>query len=154
MSKPILCECGHDIEVHADDTTTQCLELVFEDVFCACQNFVVKAKEPTPSDSPPSAKLRGVCEMPIKIYAINDCDWWGTEGTAEDARREYLKMFGGDVSVTDDPPVQITDADMDRLTFDWGETRDRKTFITFREALDRMLKEGVKFPALFASTEY
>lgn len=91
--------------------------------------------------------------MSIKIFAMNDCDWMAAE-TSEDAVREYKENFsGGDFD--DSGPVELSDAEMDRLVFREDE-EDGSTVedISFREKLNRMIAAGETFPCFFASTEF
>jgi hypothetical protein len=85
----------------------------------------------------------------MKIFKLNDCDWWAGEDL-ESVKSAYIEEVGGDV---DDDARELTEAEMDSLDFvdelpDYGEHR------TFREQLRRMIDSGAQFPCFFASTEY
>lgn len=91
----------------------------------------------------------------IKIFRMNDCDWWAAEDM-ESAIIAYLSESGfirGDV-----PDVrELTDDEMDTLQFIPDDPdEDGIEIITFREMLERMTAPGGMgfFPCGFASTEY
>lgn len=91
--------------------------------------------------------------MAIKIFAMNDCDWMAAE-TVEDATREYKEQFSGG-EFDDGEPVELSDEDMERLTFcETDEDEEAVERISFREKLNRMIAEGEQFPCFFASTEF
>lgn len=96
----------------------------------------------------------------INVYSMNDCDWYAGE-TLDDAIRSYFGMMGEKDTPENreeylhDPTV-LSEEDMEHYTFHdldgtWG---DPKTEYTFRQALDRMIADGVTFPNFFASTEF
>ncbi len=94
--------------------------------------------------------------MGIKIFEMNDCDWYAGE-TAEDCLVEICKDWGETretyIRDYDYPELsQLTDEQMEKLTFCY-DMLDGPT-VTFKERLDEMIKDEFKFPCFFASTEY
>lgn len=84
----------------------------------------------------------------MKIFKMNDCDWWVAE-TLEEAKDSY-KLETGEESDLD--ARELSDAEMDRLTIT-NEEDDVK--LTFREELTRRIADGtISSPSLFGSTEY
>lgn len=86
----------------------------------------------------------------MKIYAMNDCDWVAAE-SLDEAIAFYKEWVNDDDECLEDPG-EVIDSEMDRLIF---TDEDYHTKRTFREEL--VLLEAnpeVKFPLLFASTEY
>jgi hypothetical protein len=92
---------------------------------------------------------------------MNDCDWFaGTD--LESCIVCYLTEYVSNVDTPEnrteylDDPYELSDATIDRLKFTdvEGEWGDRNKEYTFREALENMIKAGVRFPAFFASTEF
>lgn len=97
--------------------------------------------------------------MAIRIFIINDCDWWAGDCTPQEILDAYLKETGctreeamGDL---DSLPTELSDADLDRLKFvvcdDTGPLDPPRTF---RTQLAMMVAEGATFPCAFATTEY
>jgi hypothetical protein len=86
----------------------------------------------------------------MKIFAMNDYDWMAGENL-EAATAEYLKTYGGDSGMLDEPH-ELTDAEMDRLILHDGD--EEQPDCSFREGLQAMIAQGTQFPILFASTEY
>jgi hypothetical protein len=96
----------------------------------------------------------------IRIFAVNDCEWWAGESEAaviaevckqldcadeaELLKEEYI-FDGGIVGLSEGRIQQLIYHDDER-----GEVVKR----TFREQLDRMILAGQTFPCLFATTEY
>ena len=90
--------------------------------------------------------------MTIKVFAMNDCDWVAAV-SLESAKRFYMESdFSGDLPENEamDSPHEVSDADMDLLVF----TDDNGSRSSFRHRLVCLEAERVKFPCLFASTEY
>jgi hypothetical protein len=91
---------------------------------------------------------------PIRIFAMNDCDWMAAKDL-ESAVAAYLKDFAGGLVKDEalDNPHELSEDDMDRMAFSDLECNpvERRSF---RGQLNRMIAEGVEFPTLFASTEY
>lgn len=89
----------------------------------------------------------------MKIYRMNECDWWigeSLEACKDDYAREY-----GDPDAADDAR-ELTDEELDRLMFRDDEGEDSAGFPqrrSFREQLAIEIDDGGTFPRLFASTE-
>jgi len=102
-------------------------------------------------------------ENTIKIFKMNDCDWYAGE-TPEDAIRGMAEWIGyettpeaiaemcAELTVK---PVELSDAELDQTMYE--EVDGPMPFsqkLTFRERLAEMLVDGDEFPSFFASTEY
>lgn len=107
----------------------------------------------------------------MKIYRINDCDWWMAE-SKEQAIADYRKNIEDDPDYSNPEEVEeISDEDMDRLRFVYhdvsenelveyrqrfqsiGVEMDDRNSVSFREEFRLQTKDGAK-SSLFASTEY
>lgn len=98
--------------------------------------------------------------MNVRVWKINDCEWWAGEGDAEAILAAYMNetgcsredAVGGDTEL----PELVTDAELDTLLF--TDTDEDENAVgeprTWRAELERMVAAGVRFPILFASTEY
>lgn len=91
----------------------------------------------------------------IKIFKMNSSDWFAAE-TLEDATQAVADTYGAarpeDLEDYIDNPKEVSDADLDRLTYVIDEGEDER--VTFREQLARLIAAGTEFPTVFASTEY
>jgi hypothetical protein len=87
----------------------------------------------------------------MKIFKINDCDWYAAE-TMEEAIRQCSEDTGIPVGEVEDGAYQVADDALDILIFR-DEDRPEEE-ITFRDELQRMVDAGTEFPCAFASTEY
>lgn len=93
----------------------------------------------------------------IKIYQMNDCDWFAGESAASCIAKwcksydytpaEYAQDYGNNGKF----PREITDAEMDKIIL---SNDDGEPDVSFREGLAAMIREGVSFPAMFATTEF
>ena len=86
----------------------------------------------------------------MKVFAMNDCDWMAGE-SLESVTAAYVSDYGED---SDDPPVELTDSEMDRFRFADEEVEDPEEWLTFRQELQRRVDAGQEFPQFFATTEY
>lgn len=97
----------------------------------------------------------------VKVWQINDCEWWIGAGTAESMLAAYMADIGltheeatGDA---DEMPRELTDEELDRLHYADSEEDDTpipETKRTFREQMQREIDAGTAMPCLFATTEY
>lgn len=89
----------------------------------------------------------------LRIYALDDTDWWvgeSLQACIEEARRE---CGAGSYCEAEAEGREVSEEAMQRLKFvDEGgpETVER----TFAEQLALEVAEGGKFPRLFASTDF
>lgn len=88
----------------------------------------------------------------MKLYRINEYDWWGSPDL-ETTLAAYVEGTGqtaDQVTDSDDPPREVTEEEMDRLTIrdedGDGEVR------TFREQW-KIASPGISEPFAFATTE-
>ncbi len=96
----------------------------------------------------------------IKIWSVNDVEWWIGAGTAETILAAYMDATGctheeatGDA---DELPIELLGDDLDRLKFTDTDEDERPTgqVRTFREQLAIETAGGVATPRLFACTEF
>lgn len=93
--------------------------------------------------------------MKIKVFKMNDCDWWAGE-TWEECL-EHMREFSGyskeemEMMQTEGYPCELSPEDMDRYTFFDDDTNETRTFM---EELYRLENSGAEFPSFFASTEF
>lgn len=89
----------------------------------------------------------------MKIYRMNDCDWWVGE-SLDACKADYIEECGDPESVED--ARELTDEELDRLKF--TDTDEDEVPIgekrSFREQLAREVAQGGTFPRMFASTEF
>ena len=91
--------------------------------------------------------------MTIKVFQLDDCDWWAGESLADciaAAREEFGK---GSYCDAEDDGVQVSDESMRKLKVHLDEDR-RGEPVTFEARLASMVAAGEKSPVLFASTEF
>jgi len=89
-----------------------------------------------------------------KVYMLNDQDWYVAYGPYQAiakamddtgmSRSECLPDYS-----PDEVPVPVSPMELERLIF--TDDKDKRPFA---EELDRRISAGVKFPEMFASTEY
>lgn len=95
-------------------------------------------------------------EQTVKVFQLNDCDWWAGHDL-----ESAIASFKEEMMTTDDclrDPHELSSEDMERLKFFDGDdpvNADETPggILTFRAALDRLIKRGEKFPCFFATTE-
>jgi hypothetical protein len=88
----------------------------------------------------------------MRVFRVNDCDWWMAEN-AQQARTAAIDFYGtgpDDVYALDEI-AEVSEEAMDRLKV--GDEDDGKTR-TFREQVAKRIKDGATKPEIFASTEY
>lgn len=94
--------------------------------------------------------------MSIKIFQMNDCDWYAGE-TVEDVIRQFKDDVGyddDDWKLWGEEPRELAEHEMDMLKF-YPDFPDNKTHsISFRQQLNLLIQDNAPFPILFASTEY
>lgn len=89
----------------------------------------------------------------MKIFRLNDCDWWIGE-TLDACVADYRASVDDDPVQTEDAE-EVSDASLDKLIFtDTDENEQPIAKRTFREQLAIEVAAGGRFPRLFASTEY
>lgn len=90
----------------------------------------------------------------MKICQLNDCDWWIGE-SLEACKADYIAETG-DPDTVDDDAHELTEAELERLTFVDCDENERPiaTKRSFREQLAIEVANGGTFPRMFASTEY
>lgn len=97
--------------------------------------------------------------MSLKIFEINDCEWWAGDCSETEMLAFYMAETGcshedstGDAEIL---PSVITDEALNSLTFTIDEDGNfLNPPLTFRQRLDQMVEQGYSFPCFFAATEY
>lgn len=90
---------------------------------------------------------------PIKIFKLNDCDWFAARTMEEAIACARAEFDYGDDSIED--PHELTDEELDTHLFQFRNDYDRPLeSMSFRAALAKRIADGERFPYLFASTEY
>ena len=86
----------------------------------------------------------------IKVFLIGDHDWWvGTD--AESCKQSYVQHYGlVRADDFDEEIEELSPSDMKRLKY----IEDGQPDISFQERLEKIIAEGIKFPCMFASTEF
>lgn len=89
---------------------------------------------------------------PIKIFRVNDCDWYAAE-SLEEALEELAQMGGEEAleEAREFGPRELTEEELDSHLFTDEDTQEERPF---REQLALMVAKGERFPQLFASTEF
>ena len=82
------------------------------------------------------------------IYRLNECEWIAAT-SLDEAIAWYLEMTGVSLEEGVDDPIELSEADLDRLQF----TTDDDTKHSFRVQRDLYAAEECDVPYLFASTE-
>lgn len=89
--------------------------------------------------------------MTIRIFKLDDCDWWAGESLQaciDEARRQ---CGAGSYCDAEEEGRELTDEDMQRLMF---VAPEEERTCTFAEQLEREIADGTHFPTWFASTEF
>lgn len=87
----------------------------------------------------------------IKIFEMNDCDWWAGE-----TREEVIAAYMADQGITLDEAssaYELSEEALDNLQYYHDGDRHKES-MTFREGLTLRISEGETFPCLFATTEF
>lgn len=87
----------------------------------------------------------------IKVFRINDYDWWAGEDI-ESVKAAYKKETGLTDDEAFDEPGALTAEQMRSCEF--YPDCDTSRAIQFKTALRKMVRDGKKFPRFFATTEY
>ena len=95
----------------------------------------------------------------VKIWQINDCEWYIGAGTPESILAAYMEETGcthedatGD---KDEMPREISDEELDRLMYvDVDENEAPTNKRTFREQMQKEIADGTTMPCLFGCTEF
>ncbi|HLO65306.1 MAG TPA: hypothetical protein VK165_20275 [Azonexus sp.] len=90
----------------------------------------------------------------MKIFQMNDCDWWIGESLA--ACTADIIEYTGDPDCVEFDAHELTDHELDTLIFTDCDQDEVPTGMkrTFREQLAIEIAAGGKFPRMFACTEY
>lgn len=79
----------------------------------------------------------------IKVFQMNDNEYWAGE-TLEQVIKAFLKAYPEDPII--DTPYEVEALWVPLLAYEEGELKE----INFQERLSNMIKNGTKFPCLFA----
>lgn len=100
--------------------------------------------------------------MAVSVYSMNDSEWYAAE-TPQEALLEMAANLGvslhelmEDFTIHSGGPQLLSDAQMQKMTIkeDEADENGESVIRTFKEHLEEMVTDGVKFPCFFASTEY
>lgn len=90
----------------------------------------------------------------VRVFAINDCEWWAGACTPEEILAAYIAETGctheeatGDES---ELPEELTLLQMHQLEFKSDGHKLLDVPKTFIDELNRLVKAGAKFPCSFA----
>ena len=86
--------------------------------------------------------------MKIKVYCLNDYDWWAGRSIKE-VKEDYLQMTGLPEDEAFDGFYILSKGEMGILKFKDEDGKER----TFKEQLDIMIEGEVTFPWCFACTD-
>lgn len=95
--------------------------------------------------------------MSVKVFKVNDCEWWAGDCTALEMLVAYLRFTGCSLEDATDGllPVEVPQEEMKRLRFRHDdEGRQLQEMWSFEDELAALLDRGEKLPCLFASTEW
>lgn len=103
-------------------------------------------------------KLAALATRSIKIFEMNDCEWWAA-ATLKEAISDYKKTCHcNDAIFADlcpDPIETLGDRALDGKMYTRAEEEGAPTGkISFRRQLEIMVASGCEFPCMFATTEY
>lgn len=85
--------------------------------------------------------------MILKIYKINDCDWY-VASSLKEAISKALEDYDNDEDYIENP-YELSDEELDKLIF---YDIDTDTQMSFREALNKISPDDC--PVIFASSEF
>lgn len=91
--------------------------------------------------------------MTIKVFQLNDYEWWAGESLADCIAAAREELGKGSYCDAEDEGVQVSNESMRKLTVHLDEDRQGEP-VTFEARLASMVADGEKFPQLFASTEF
>lgn len=86
----------------------------------------------------------------IKIFAINDCEWWAGKDIESIKAAFIAEGYGDESSFCE--PYEVSETDMSRLRY-VEYLGNEQNAETFRERLDFIISRGDTFPRFFATTE-
>jgi hypothetical protein len=87
----------------------------------------------------------------IKVYKMDDYDWWAGESLAACIEAARLECGAGSYDDAETEAVEITPEAMLTQMF-WDDVTGKTH--SFADQLAKEIADGTKFPCLFASTEY
>lgn len=93
----------------------------------------------------------------VKIFKLNDCDWYAAEDMESAIQQIMFDTGNNREDCVDSSAHELTDDEMDRLQFMDDREIDEyaeEGLRSFREQLEFMIERGDSFPCLFATTEF
>lgn len=94
----------------------------------------------------------------IKVFQINDCDWYAGDCTKEEILAVYMEDTGCSLDeatgMDDDYPIELTPEQMENIKFNLVCEDGTEQVISFQDQLDNLLLASAEFPCFFASTVY
>lgn len=88
----------------------------------------------------------------IRIWNMDDCEWWIGAGTAKDMAEAFREAYGD----SECEPMPLSNEALDTLKFTDSDENERPIgdVRTFRQQLAIEIEMGGLFPRMFATTEY
>lgn len=117
-------------------------------MFCECSNWA-RVEPPMFSEHHPHCPKYK--KPAIKIFKLNDCDWWA-DTSLEEAIKNYLNETGMSHEDGIEDPYELSDDEMKNIIHSGEDGAGPRMAFIDRLLMD--IAEGMKFPCLFASTEY
>lgn len=108
-----------------------------------------------PPDVTPPGEDPAFVEQGIRVYQVNDMEWWA--GTDKASVIEVcLQYWGGSMDeYFPDGEEDVTTCNLDTNTINTHEECDPNgERMTYREWIRSLIAEGAKFPCFFAGNDY
>lgn len=88
----------------------------------------------------------------LKIFQMDDCEWWIGDATVEEMMAAMDEEYGEQDRTFGDPPHELCEEELDLLQYSYDEN-DPKVSRSFREQL-ALEDHSDPTPRMFASTEW
>jgi hypothetical protein len=89
-------------------------------------------------------------EEKVKVFKLNDCDFWAAKNLPE-AIADAASCMGLEQEEVADGARELTAAEMEEYDF---VDENGQRLSSFQEQLEALVKNKVRFPCGFASTEW
>lgn len=86
----------------------------------------------------------------MKVFQVTECDWVAAV-SAEEALKFYNQFCEGATEFSE--MRELTEEEMDRLKHRGDDGTEYDPPISFREELERNIRDGIEFPCVFATSE-
>lgn len=95
--------------------------------------------------------------MTIRVFEINDMEWWAGDCTPDEILLAYMAYNGvthedatGDI---DDYPTPLSELQLAAMVFNDVDEMGNTIKVSFKEQLNRMIAANTEFPTFFAASE-